>query len=258
MKIKPKKKFGQNFLVDKVVLKKIVDISNISKNDLVFEVGPGTGNLTEFLLEKKPKELKVIEKDKDLIPNLKKKFADNISIINDDILNINEKKIFKSKCKVFGNLPYNISTTLIINWILRFEDDLWFDEMFLMFQKEVANRIICSSKSKNYGRLSILANWRLYCEKIFDIPPSSFFPVPKVDSSLVRIFPKKKYHKITSLKNLEKITKIFFNQRRKKIKKPMMMIFKNFQDIADKLDLDLDSRPQNIKPEDYYKLSNLI
>ena len=116
--IKYKKKLGQNFLVDKNIIKKIINFSLIKNHDFILEIGPGSGNLTNEILNKNPKKMKVIEKDENLIPILLKKFDKKIDILNYDILKIDEKKLFESKCKVFGNLPYNISTKIISKWIL--------------------------------------------------------------------------------------------------------------------------------------------
>ena len=123
-----------------------------------------------------------------------------------------------------------------------------------MFQKEVADRIISNFNSSNYGRLSILANWKLDIKKIIDIKPSSFYPKPKVDSSLLFFSPKKKFFKIKNAKNLEMITKIFFNHRRKMIKKPYNQLFPGNTDITTKLNINLNLRPQNLNFETYYEL----
>ena len=124
-----------------------------------------------------------------------------------------------------------------------------------MFQKEVADRIISKINSSNYGRLSILANWKLKIEKVFDIKPSCFYPKPKVDSSLLIFRPKKNFFRIKNPKNLEKITRIFFNQRRKMIKKPYNFIFNGNLDIQERLNLNLSLRPQNLNFETYYNLA---
>tara|TARA_B100000963_G_scaffold339643_1_gene337529 strand:- start:28 stop:810 length:783 start_codon:yes stop_codon:yes gene_type:complete len=253
--IKAKKSLGQNFLVDENILNKIVSIVKI-ENESILEIGPGTGNLTSHILKSGSKKLIVVEKDKNLSIFLNKRFKDKINLINDDILKINEKKIYKEKLIVFGNLPYNISTEILAKWILNLEsDDYWFSFLILMFQKEVANRIISKFNSSNYGRLSILANWRLDIKKICDIKPSSFSPKPKVDSSLLFFKPKKIFYKFNDPKNLEKITRVFFNQRRKKLKKPYNLIFQNNFDILKKLKIDLNLRPHNLSQDIYYQLT---
>ena len=191
--IKAKKSLGQNFLIDNNIIDKIKKIIDI-KNKTILEVGPGTGNLTLAILKKKPKKLLVIEKDNSLSILLNKKFNKKINIINDDVLNIDENSLDSEILTVFGNLPYNISTEILCKWILNIKDKkFWFDYLILMFQKEVADRILSKYNSKNYGRLSILANWKLNIKKICDIKPSSFSPKPKINSSLLFFEPKKKF-----------------------------------------------------------------
>ena len=253
--IKPKKSLGQNFLTDQNILKKIVEVTKIEKKSIL-EVGPGTGNLTSYILKNNPKNFFLIEKDESLISSLTSKFKDKVKIINDDILRIDEKKIYNEKLTVFGNLPYNISTEILSKWILNLDDkEFWFDCLILMFQKEVADRIISKSNSNKYGRLSILSNWKLKIDKICDIKPSSFYPKPKVDSSLLFFKPKKNFYNFNNPKNLETITRIFFNQRRKMLRKPFNQLFNGNIDIAEKLNIDLDLRPQNLDHDTYYQLT---
>ncbi|WP_440614643.1 16S rRNA (adenine(1518)-N(6)/adenine(1519)-N(6))-dimethyltransferase RsmA [Candidatus Pelagibacter sp. HIMB1748] len=252
--IKAKKSLGQNFLIDSNVLNQIVNCVKI-ENKTILEIGPGTGNLTKFILNKNPKKFTVIEKDKILISNLKEKFKEKLNIINDDVLNIDETTLFNEKVQVFGNLPYNISTEILSKWIVNLKKDFWFENLVLMFQKEVADRIIAKYNNTNYGRLSILANWKLVVQKICDIKPTSFSPKPKVDSTLLLFTPKKNFYRINYPKNLEKITRIFFNSRRKMIKKPYNQIFNGDLRILEKLKIDLSLRPQNLDCETYYKLT---
>ena len=253
--IKPKKSLGQNFLIDQNILKKIVSLIKL-KDKSILEIGPGTGNLTSYILKNNPKKLIVVEKDKFLVNHLKKKFESKLIIINDDILNINEKKLHDERLIVFGNLPYNISTEILAKWIINLDNkNFWFDSLILMFQKEVADRILSKLNSSNYGRLTILANWNLDVEKICDIKPGSFFPKPKVDSSLLFFKPKKNFYHFKNSKNLEKITRIFFNQRRKKIKTPFNILFKGNVDILNNLNIDLNLRPHNLSEDIYYKLT---
>ena len=253
--ISAKKSLGQNFLTDRNILEKIVNVTTI-RNKVVFEVGPGTGNLTSFILKNKPKKLFVIEKDNDLAENLNVNFGEQLTIINDDILNINENLLFDDKVTVFGNLPYNISTEILSKWIINLKDNFWFDHLVLMFQKEVAERIISTFNKSTYGRLSILANWKLDINKICDIKPHSFSPKPKIDSSLLFFTPKKNFFKIKDPKNLEKVTRIFFSQRRKMLKKPFNQLFNGDNKISDKLKIDLNLRPQNLDFDTYYKLTS--
>jgi len=187
---------------------------------------------------------------------LSRKFNERIKIINDDILKIDENNLDNELLTVFGNLPYNISTEILCKWILNLKDQkIWFENLVLMFQKEVADRIKSDFNTNNYGRLSILANWKLEIEKISDIKPSSFSPKPKVDSSLLFFSPKKNFLRLNNPHNLEKITRIFFMHRRKMIKRPYNQLFNKNLDISSKLGISLNLRPQNLNFDTYYKLA---
>jgi len=252
--IKAKKSLGQNFLTDRNILETIANIVPIY-NKNILEIGPGTGNLTAFILKNNPKKLIVVEKDDALAANLNSTFKDQLTVINDDVLNIDENLILNEKVTVFGNLPYNISTEILSKWIINLNDNFWFDHLILMFQKEVADRIIAPFNNSTYGRLSILTNWKLNVKKICDIKPESFSPKPKIDSSLLFFSPKSNFYKIKNPKNLEKVTRIFFSQRRKMLKKPFNQLFNGDQKIIDKLQIDLNLRPQNLNFDTYYKLT---
>ena len=254
MKILPKKSLGQNFLIDEKILNKIAELGEIGLSDKVIEVGPGTGNLTKKIIQYKPKQLTIVEKDKRLYKFLKNKFHNKIKIINEDILNCSIVNSGNENIIIYGNLPYNISTQILVNWI-RINDLNNFCKRFvLMFQKEVADRIIANDNSNKYGRLSILSSWKMNIKKIMDINPDSFYPSPKIKSSVLVFEPKKKYYNLKNPKNLEYITNVFFNQRRKMIKKPLKILFKNFEDVSKSLSLNLNLRPQNLSKLSYYKI----
>ena len=254
MNIKPKKSLGQNFLIDREVLNQIVSVTDFTNKE-VLEIGPGTGNLTTYILKKKPKKVFVIEKDDELALLLKEKFENEVKVINDDILKIDVDKISDQKLIVFGNLPYNISTEILSQWIIKIKKIFWFESLILMFQKEVADRIVAKYNTSKYGRLSIVTSWKLNVKKILDIKPHSFSPRPKIDSSLLLFTPKKNSFELKSAKNLEMITRVFFSQRRKMLKKPFNQIFINSKDVAEKFNIDLNLRPQNLEPEMYFKLT---
>ena len=252
--IKAKKSLGQNFLIDKNILEKIVSTTEIL-DKTILEIGPGTGNLTSYILKKNPKKIFVIEKDSELSSDLENRFYNQITIINEDVLKVDETKLFKEKVTVFGNLPYNISTEILSKWIINLKDNFWFECLVLMFQKEVADRIIAEFNTSNYGRLSIICNWKLNIKKICDIEPKAFSPKPKIQSSLLLFHPKQNFIKINNPDNLEKVTRVFFNQRRKMLKKPFNQLFNGDQKVLDRLKIDLKLRPQNLNLETYYKLA---
>ena len=223
----------------------------------ILEIGPGTGNLTEYILQENPNYLTVIEKDENLCQKLFLRFKDKIKIINNDVLKENlEIRNSNEKFTVFGNLPYNISTEIICRWVLNLKETYWFDELILMFQKEVADRIIAKENTSQFGRLSVLMNWRLNIKKVFDIGPNSFSPKPKIDSSVLHFTPKKEFQKFKNSKNIEIVTRTFFNQRRKMIKNPLKQLFKNPKEISDKLNIDLNLRPQNLSLLQFYEIIN--
>ena len=253
MFIKPKKSLGQNFLIDRKILELIVDATEV-KNKSILEIGPGSGNLTTFILKRNPKKVYVIEKDDELALSLKDKFTGEITIINNDVLQVSEDQISNDKLTVFGNLPYNISTEILTKWIVNMGKKIWFEKLVLMFQKEVAERIIAECNTSKYGRLSIISNWKLNIKKIIDIKPESFSPRPKIDSTLLLFTPREKFFELKDAKNLEMITRVFFSQRRKMLKKPFNQVFNNAKEVADKFDIDLNLRPQNLEPEIYFKL----
>ena len=253
--IKAKKSLGQNFLIDQNIIDKIINSVEI-KNKQILEIGPGTGNLTANILKKNPKNLIVIEKDNNLARLLNENLGSSIKIINDDVLKINENNLDTNILTVFGNLPYNISTEILSKWILNIKGQkFWFDSLVLMFQKEVANRIIAEFNTKNYGRLSILSNWKLKIKKICDVKSSSFFPKPQIDSSILLLRPKLNFFKLKDPKNLENLTRVFFMHRRKMLKKPYNQLFNGNFEIANKLNINLNLRPQNLNFETYYKLT---
>tara|TARA_Y100000590_G_C15628322_1_gene980211 strand:+ start:645 stop:1436 length:792 start_codon:yes stop_codon:yes gene_type:complete len=252
----PKKSLGQNFLIDKNIINKIIEVGNIKKDDYILEVGPGTGNLTKEIIKKKPKKIFLIEKDKLLFKNLKKKFNKNINIFNEDILKFEERDLSSRKLLVFGNLPYNISTQILTKWILYPNSKFWFKKLVLMFQKDVAERIVAIPNTRDYGRLSIISNWRLNIKKHFDISKNCFFPKPKVEGSILSFNPKKNYIKFKSPKNLELITRVFFSQKRKMVNKPFKKLFGNIDEVSNKLKINLDLRPQNLNKEAYFKITS--
>ena len=254
MLIKPKKSLGQNFLHDENIINKIINASKISSDDQVLEVGPGTGSLTKLIISQKPKKIYVVEKDKSLAAELEKEYYNKINVINKDILEIANEFYSGKKFLILGNLPYNISTKILSNWCLN--NKLNVSKMILMFQKEVAERILANVNSKEYSRITILSKWKFDIRKITDVKPSSFFPRPKINSSVLEFIPKTKIHEIKDPKNLEKITKVFFSQRRKMINKPISILFKKLQFNYKKFNLNPSDRPQNVDIIKYLKIVN--
>ena len=253
----PKKSLGQNFLKNKEILSNIIKCGDISKEDIILEIGPGTGNLTEMIIEKNPNYFVVVEKDKHLSVLLKQKFGKKIEVVNKDILDCYNNFEFKKPIKVFGNLPYNISTKILISFIKIHNLKNKFKKFIFVFQKEVADRILSEENTKDYGRLSILTSWKMEKQKEIDINPIFFYPKPKVWSTLITLTPKLEIENLNNVKHLEHITNIFFNQRRKMIKKPMKELFKDFENVAKILKIDLSLRPQNLSLNKYLEICKM-
>ena len=255
---KPKKSLGQNFLIDKNIINKIVKIGNIDQNRMVMEIGPGYGNLTEAIISMKPKNIFAVEKDKKLSILLIKKFKsiENFKIINDDILNIIKKQNLENNLLVFGNLPYNISTQILASLIILEKWPPWYDLLIFMFQKEVADRIIARPNTKEFSRLTVLSNWRLEIKKHFDVSKNCFFPKPKINSTILSFRPKKdNLFYLRDPKSLEKITQVLFSNRRKMINKNLKKIFKEKLFLIKKLNIDLSKRPGELSNETFYKIA---
>ena len=253
-----KKSLGQNYLVDQNIINKIVNILNLKDKDII-EIGPGRGALTEAIIKRKPKSLVLIEKDLNLYDYLKSKYSldKKINVFNEDILKFKLEKKIQKDTVIFGNLPYNISSQILVKMIMLKETSLYSDLIF-MFQKELANRIVGKFGTKDYGRLSVLTNYSLNISKKFDVSPNCFLPKPKVFSTVLH-FKRKKQNslKIKKIKNLEKITNILFSNKRKMINKNIRKIFKKSENLGIK-DLNLKFRPSEIKPEKYYEITKLF
>ncbi len=254
MQVTPKRSLGQNFLIDRNIIDKICETGQIREDDNILEIGPGTGKLTEAILKKKPEKFYVIEKDEKLVQSLNERFSDKIIVISHDVLKYDFKILKNKNFKVFGNLPYNISSQILTNLIKYCFNEFSFEKLIFMFQKEMADRIIAKYNTKYYGRLSIISSWKLNIKKIIDIAPSSFFPKPKIISTLLEFTPKSEFTNLKNPENLEKITNIFFNQKRKMIKKPLNILFQNSTNLIKELNLDTSLRPQNLDVETYLKI----
>ncbi len=254
-----KKSLGQNFLIDKNVIRKIINLTQI-ENKNILEIGPGKGALTEEILLRKPKSLIVVEKDKNLAIELRNKFSSNklIKIFNNDILKFNLENVITKNFKVFGNLPYNISSQILVKILKLNSLSSKIDNLIFMFQKELGEKIIGKFPSKNYGRLSIISGYKLNILEKFIISSNCFFPKPKVNSMIIHFKPKiKNLYKINKINNLEKITNLLFSNKRKMINKNIKKILD--QDKIKKISgLKINLRPSDISPEIYYKSTELF
>jgi len=255
---KAKKSLGQNFLIDKNIINKIVEIGKINKNKIIMEIGPGYGSLTEAIINMGPKKVLAVEKDKKLFLLLEKKFEKfkNFKIINQNILDIIGKKNLDRDVVVFGNLPYNISTKILASLITLKDWPPWYNTLILMFQKEVADRILAKVNTKEFSRLTVLSNWRLEIKKHFNISKNCFYPKPKINSTLLSFTPKKNnLFNLKNPKNLEKVTRILFSNRRKMINKNFSKLFEKKNSIIESLNIDLKKRPEELSNDTFYKIA---
>jgi len=258
--IKPKKSLGQNFLIDNNILNKIIKLTKI-RGSYIVEIGPGTGTLTKKIIEQKPKNLILIEKDNALTNNLKNEFEiyNNFKIFNEDILKFDLEKNIEKNSIVIGNLPYNISSQILVK-LIKFK--IWppkYKKLILMFQKEVADKIVAKYNTSDYGRISIITAARLKVTNRFNISPNSFYPVPKIKSTVLVFEPIiNKDFKVKDIKNLEKISQVFFSRKRKMINKAFSELFKEPHVVAKKINVNLNLRPSELTENEYFRIAELF
>ena len=255
---KARKRFGQNFLVDQGIINHIVRSVHPREDDNLVEIGPGQGAITGLLLDSCPK-LNVIELDRDLVPVLLAQFAKyrDFKIHQTDALQFDFSKLCQSADKplrVVGNLPYNISTPLIFH-LLSFQEKI--GDMHFMLQKEVVQRLSAEPGGKHYGRLSIMAQYYCQVEYLFDVPPESFHPAPKVDSAIVRLTPHATLPLVANdVKKLETLVKTAFSQRRKTLRNSLKSLLQELE--QSEINIDLSQRAENISLASYVELSNKL
>jgi len=253
--LKAKKRFGQNFLHDKNIINQIVKSSSCDERFIV-EVGPGPGLLTNAILEKKIKKVLAIETDKTFLPileELKEKHPKKFEFIINDALKVDLDKLISEKYSVISNLPYNISVPFIISLLIKEQPVKW-EKLTLTVQKEVADRMMAKINTKQYGRLSVLTQWRCRIKKICEIKHSCFIPPPKVISTVISIEPKNNIL-TPSVENFQKIVSYAFGFRRKTLKKSLSKLETDINKLADFCEIDLSLRAQNLSVDDYINLT---
>ena len=244
--LEPKKQFGQNFLFDLNLTGRIArSVPNIEKTTVI-EVGPGPGGLTRALLLAGAKKVVAIEKDKTttaILSQIVEAADGKLEVIFDDALKVNLENVEKSGYAICSNLPYNVGTELLIQWLHKIANGEKIKSLTLMFQREVAERIVASIGDKQYGRLSVLANLIADTKILFDVPNTAFVPRPKVQSAVVQIIPNpKKIKAIKDIKKLEKLTAKLFGQRRKMIRGIIKTDWEKFGLIGTERAEDLDAK----------------
>ena len=253
----PRKRFGQNFLHDHNIIYHILSSLEAKAGEHWVEIGPGLGALTEPLL-KLGIHLDVVELDRDLVALLKDKFRqpDNLQIHSADALKFDFSALAENnvKLRVIGNLPYNISTPLIFHLL---DNASCIEDMHFMLQKEVVDRICATPGSKKYGRLSVMMQYYCATELLFDVPPESFDPVPKVMSAIVRLIPHQQPPvEINDIKTLNRVVIQAFSQRRKTLRNSLKKLIAEDAIIA--LNIDPALRAEALSLDDFAKLSNLL
>ena len=259
----PKKRFGQHWLINEKILEKIKKNADLNKDDYILEIGPGRGSLTSKLLDSNIRGLHAVELDKDLIEFLNLKFSkkDNFSLTQGDILSINLKAFDNEFTKVIANIPYNITGPILDLFIGRLgqKTKYNFKKIIFLMQKEVVDRIISKEGKSNNGALSTRMNLISRVKKICDVPSSSFLPKPKVDSALVVFEPLSEKKRLDNIleKYIDKLLKITFNARRKKIKNTLSSILKkeNIKYLEDNFQISFDLRPQDISINEWIKIA---
>lgn len=252
-----KKKLGQNFLLNMDVVRRVARVAGDLSHVTVLEIGPGPGGLTRALLEAGAQRVIAVEKDPrciELLSELNEAAGNRLEIINDDALKIVPQDLAEGPLKIVANLPYNVGTILLINWLHYMKN---IESMTLMFQKEVALRIVSKPRTKDYGRLSVLCQYLCTVHKAFDLPPGAFSPPPKVTSSVVHLIPKQLSEKqLELLPFLEAVTQKAFGQRRKMLRSSLKGIFSE-EDFLNVSVLPT-ARAEELSLQDFINLSQLL
>lgn len=254
--LSPKKSLGQNFIFDKSLLNKIANLSDPKSAKIILEIGPGPGGLTRALIENGAKKIYLIEQDirfKGALEEITSKYPDKITIKFEDALKFNYSNEFLENVVIASNLPFNIATPLLINWLSLEPWPGWWSKMILMFQKEVAERITAEPCNKNYGRLSVISQCRAKCKILFKVNSTAFHPAPKVDSSIVLFEPLKDLK--VKINTIEKITRHAFGQRRKMLKSSLKNIIPDTTFFLKEINIDSEKRAEELSVEDYINIS---
>ena len=245
-----KKSLGQHFIKDPKLHDRIAERAGTLEGYNILEVGPGDGGLSKAILRKNPKKLVMIEKDSDLIPLLKNKFevSENVEIIEGDAIEINIEKIITQPIKIIANLPYNVATQMILDWL---EKGNFFTSITVLIQKEVADRFLATIDDDSYGRTAILTNLVAEVTKDFDVPPGAFTPPPKVNSTLITFKPFENIADDISWENLAKITRIAFSQPRKTIYNNLRQVYQNAENILNLSCIEKNRRAESLSLQDF-------
>jgi 16S rRNA (adenine1518-N6/adenine1519-N6)-dimethyltransferase len=254
----PKKSLGQNFLLDLNLTARIARAAGPLDGITVLEVGPGPGGLTRALLAQGATRVIAVEKDDRAVAALNEiaaHYPGRLTVIRGDALEFEARTALAGKrARVVANLPYNIATTLLVGWLTEEPWPPWYDALVLMFQREVAERIVAGHGSKTYGRLSVLAGWRTEARILFDVKPSAFVPPPKVTSSLVQLIPRA-VPSSCDARALQRVTEAAFGQRRKMLRQSLKPLGVDPAALLEQAGIDPTARAEEIPVEGFVKLA---
>jgi len=257
----PKKSLGQNFLFDLNLTARIARAAEPLENITVVEIGPGPGGLTRALLALGARRVVAIERDQRAIAALEEigaRYPGRLEIVAGDALRIDPRdQLGPERARVVANLPYNIATALLIGWLTAEPWPPWYDSLLLMFQREVAERIVATPGSKSYGRLSVLAGWRTEAKLLFDVAPSAFVPPPKVTSSGVRLTPRPVPLACQSIA-LQRVTEAAFGQRRKMLRQSLKTLGVDAGALLSEAGIEPTARAEEISVEGFVALANIF
>jgi 16S rRNA (adenine1518-N6/adenine1519-N6)-dimethyltransferase len=257
-----KKSLGQNFLLDFNLTRRIARAAGPLEGVTVVEIGPGPGGLTRALLLEGASRVVAIEKDRRCLPAL-----EDIAALYPgrlDVVAANAKDFdyaalaLSSPARIVANLPYRVATPLLISWLKSSPWPPWFDRMVLMFQREFAERIVAPPGGKDYGRLSVLAQWRTEPRILFTLPAAAFTPRPKVDSALVELVPKAEPHPLCDVERLERVTAAAFGQRRKMLRAALRQLVPDSEAVLESLGIDPKARAEELTVEAFCRLANAL
>jgi 16S rRNA (adenine1518-N6/adenine1519-N6)-dimethyltransferase len=256
-----KKSLGQNFLLDLNLTRKIARAAGPLDDATIFEVGPGPGGLTRALLMEGAKHVVAVERDERCLPALEEisaAFPGRLEILCDDALKIDETKRLSGPVRIAANLPYNIGSALLVKWLTSETWPPFWQSATLMFQREVAERLVAPPGSKTYGRLSILTQWRARAKILFDVSPRAFTPPPKVTSSIVRIEPLAEPVAPARLADLEAVTAAAFGNRRKMLRQSLKSLAPDTEDFIRAAGLDPTQRAEQLSIADFAGLARQL
>jgi 16S rRNA (adenine1518-N6/adenine1519-N6)-dimethyltransferase len=255
-----KKSLGQNFLFDLNLTRRIARAASPFAGQTIVEIGPGPGGLTRALLMEGAPRIIAVERDERALAALaeiSQAYPGRLDVINGDAMAVDWQNLVKGPAKIVANLPYNIGTPLLTGWLTSADWPPWFSSLTLMFQKEVAERIVARPGTEHFGRLSVLCQWRAQVQKLFDVHRSAFTPPPKITSSIVQLLPRQP-EVACDVKKLERVTAAGFGQRRKMLRASLKSVFATPEPILESLSIAPTARAEELSINDFARLAQRL